>query len=128
MWNRIAYFKDKYVAFYNNNDKLEVSWIFTSVFVLVLWVWREKMNAERYMENTLVTKCEPSFLKACEICLECLESFQMNYLTTSILFVILTTFGSFLCKYFNFFSQTSHANFRFLEMQKAIIYLNYISF
>ena len=51
-------------------------WIFTSfnVVVFLMRMRREKVNEERYIENTLVTKCEPSILKACEICLELLQS------------------------------------------------------
>ena len=60
-------------------------WIFMSfnVVVFLMRMRREKVNEERYIENTLVTKCEPSILKACEICLECLQAFEMYLLHIS---------------------------------------------
>ena len=44
-----------------------------NVVVFLMRMKREKVNEERYIEHTLVTKFEPSILKACEICFECLQ-------------------------------------------------------
>ena len=71
-------------------------WIFTSfnVVVFLMSMRREKVNEDRYIENILVTKCEPSILKSCEICLECLQAFEIyllrniwSYFSTKALYI-----------------------------------------
>ena len=43
------------------------------VFILCIRKGSEKLDAERYMENILVTKCKPFIAKAWKLCHECVS-------------------------------------------------------